>query len=69
MDKRYTAHLLLRLGKCRVIDGVSLALRRGKITALIGPNCAGKSMLLRLLTGFLLPDSGEQHIEGRPLAD
>lgn len=70
MNKQYTAHSLsLRLGKRRVIDGVSLTLRRGEITALIGPNGAGKSTLLRLLTGFLSPDSGERHIEGRPLAD
>lgn len=70
MDKHYTARALsLRLGKRRVIDDVSVQLRRGEVTALIGPNGAGKSTLLRLLTGFLPADSGEQSIEGRPLAD
>lgn len=68
MDNHYTARsLALRLGKRRVIDDVSVELRRGEVTALIGPNGAGKSTLLRLLTGFLSPDSGERCIEGRPL--
>ncbi|EPK7358457.1 heme ABC transporter ATP-binding protein [Kluyvera ascorbata] len=68
MDNHYSAHsLALRLGKRRVIDNVSVELRRGEVTALIGPNGAGKSTLLRLLTGFLSPDSGERRIEGRPL--
>lgn len=68
MDNHYSAHsLALRLGKRRVIDNVSVELRRGEVTALIGPNGAGKSTLLRLLTGFLSPDSGERCIEGRPL--
>ena len=68
MDNHYSAHsLALRLGKRRVIDDVSVELRRGEVTALIGPNGAGKSTLLRLLTGFLSPDSGERRIEGRLL--
>ncbi|WP_052282166.1 heme ABC transporter ATP-binding protein [Kluyvera genomosp. 1] len=70
MDNHYTARSLsLRLGKRRIIDNVSLQLRRGEVTALIGPNGAGKSTLLRLLTGFLSPDSGERTIEGRPLTE
>lgn len=70
MDKHYSARALsLRLGKRRVIDGVSLELRRGEVTALVGPNGAGKSTLLRLLSGFLNADSGEQNIEGKPLTE
>ncbi len=70
MDKHYSARSLsLRLGKRQVIDDISLELRRGEVTALIGPNGAGKSTLLRLLTGFLNADSGEQNIEGKPLAE
>ena len=68
MDNHYTARSLsLRLGKRRVIDDVSVQLRRGEVTALIGPNGAGKSTLLRLLTGFLSPDRGDRSIEGQPL--
>lgn len=50
-----------------VVDGVSLALRRGEILGVIGPNGSGKSTLMRLLTGVLAPQEGEVLLEGRPL--
>ncbi|STU62215.1 hemin ABC transporter ATPase [Klebsiella pneumoniae subsp. ozaenae] len=59
--------LSLHLGKRQIIDNVSVALRGGEMTALIGPNAAGKSTLLRLLTGYLTPDSGTRHLAGKPL--
>lgn len=50
-----------------VIDGVSLALRRGEVLGVIGPNGSGKSTLMRLLTGVLRPHGGEVRLAGRPL--
>ena len=41
-----------------VIDRVSVSLRPGRVTALVGPNAAGKSTLLRLMLGLLTPWSG-----------
>jgi len=41
------------------VNGVSLSLPAGSVTAVLGPNAAGKSTLLRLLLGFYRPDEGE----------
>lgn len=54
-------------GKRPVVHGVDLTLRAGEALALVGPNAAGKSTLLRALTGQLPLHSGVVEIEGRPL--
>jgi iron complex transport system ATP-binding protein len=50
-----------------VIDGASLALERGSMGALIGPNGCGKSTMIRLLAGILQPLDGEVLLEGLPI--
>jgi ABC-type transporter Mla maintaining outer membrane lipid asymmetry ATPase subunit MlaF len=47
-----------------VIDGLSLAIPEGKITAIIGLSGEGKSVLLKLLIGLLHPESGRILIDG-----
>jgi iron-chelate-transporting ATPase len=42
-----------------VIEGASIALRRGEVTALVGPNGSGKSTLLRALARLHRPDHGQ----------
>ena len=45
-------------GGQRALDGVSLSIEAGEITALVGQNGCGKSTLIKILAGFHLPDDG-----------
>ena len=53
----------------RVLEGVSLAVRPGRVLVLLGPNGCGKSTLLRTLPGLLPPLGGEILLDGKPLGD
>jgi ABC-2 type transport system ATP-binding protein len=45
------------------VDQVSLTIQKGEILGLLGPNGAGKTTILRMLTGFLIPTSGNIRIK------
>ena len=47
-----------------VLRGVSFSVARGEIVGLLGPNGCGKTTTLRLIAGFLAPDSGEVRVCG-----
>ncbi len=60
----------LRFGYIReveVVRGISLQLPRASLCAVIGANGCGKSTLIRLVAGALVPQSGEILLEGTPL--
>lgn len=48
-----------------IFDGVDIQIRRGEVTAIMGPSGTGKTTLLRLIGGQLLPDRGQIHVEGQ----
>ena len=52
-------NLIKTFGSTTAIDNLSLSIEKGKITGLIGADGAGKTTLIRLVTGLLLPDKGE----------
>ena len=54
-------------GRAPVLHGVSLSLAAGEALALIGPNAAGKSTLLRALAGLLRAAQGQVLVDARPL--
>ncbi len=48
----------------QALDKVSFSVRHGRVTGLVGPDAGGKTTLLRLAAGLLLPDSGNLHVLG-----
>jgi Cu-processing system ATP-binding protein len=55
-------------GKLPVLRGVDARFEPGKITALVGPNAAGKTTLIKSVLGLVLPDGGEVRVNGKPVA-
>ena len=51
-------------GKIHAVRGVNFTINRGEILGLIGDNGAGKSSLLKVLSGYHSQDKGEIFIEG-----
>lgn len=51
-----------------IFDGLNLSLKRGQITAIMGPSGTGKTTLLRLITRQLIPQQGSIHIDGVDIA-
>ena len=49
------------------LDGFSLAVERGEVVAIIGPNGCGKSTLLRVAAGLLTPQRGSVTLDDRPI--
>ena len=59
VSKRYQAHL--------AVDGLSFSVARGSFFSILGPSGCGKTTLLRLIAGFLEPDSGDVRIGGHSM--
>src|SRR5213080_697272 len=50
--------------KVEAVHDLSLSVERGEMIGLIGPNGAGKSTTIKMLTGILVPTSGEMCVAG-----
>lgn len=57
--------LVKRYGQVTALDGVDFELRAGEILAVIGDNGAGKSSLIKALSGATIPDEGQILLDGR----
>jgi fructose transport system ATP-binding protein len=59
--------LIKRYGQVVALDGVDFELRAGEIMAVIGDNGAGKSSLIKALSGATIPDEGSILLDGKPV--
>ena len=59
--------LVKRYGQVTALDGADFELRAGEILAVIGDNGAGKSSLIKALSGATIPDEGEILLDGKPV--
>ncbi len=50
----------------QAVEPLDLDLAEGRVCGLLGPNGAGKTSTIRMITGVMLPDSGEVRILGEP---
>src|SRR6478609_4055528 len=64
-DLLRTDGLRKSFGGVAAVDGCSLAVAEGTVTALIGPNGSGKTTLFNLITGYLRADSGSVAFAGK----
>jgi len=59
--------LVKRYGQVVALDGADFELRAGEILAVIGDNGAGKSSLIKALSGATIPDEGEIKLDGKTI--
>jgi len=59
--------LVKRYGHVTALAGSDFDLRQGEILAVIGDNGAGKSSLIKCLSGAVVPDEGEIKLDGQPI--
>ncbi len=58
--------LVKRYGSTTAVDGLSFAVRPGRVTGFLGPNGAGKSTTMRMMIGLDRPTRGTALVDGRP---
>ena len=61
-------NLTKRFGSVVAVNDVSLTVAPGELFFLLGPSGCGKTTLLRMLAGFVTPDAGSIHLDGRNVA-
>jgi phospholipid/cholesterol/gamma-HCH transport system ATP-binding protein len=62
-------HVSVSFGRKRALDDISFQLRRGEMICITGMSGSGKSVLLRVAAGLLVPDAGQVLIEGSEIQD
>lgn len=62
-------HVSFRRGEHTIFKGINLTIKKGQVTAILGPSGTGKTTLLRLLCGQLHASSGEILVDGMDIGE
>jgi ABC-2 type transport system ATP-binding protein len=62
-------HLTKSYDGKKAVDDISFSVKKGEITGFLGPNGAGKSTTLKMIAGYLKPNSGDIRVCGIPVWD
>jgi len=57
-------NLSKQYGTQKAVDSISFTIHKGEIVGFLGPNGAGKSTTMKMITGYLQPDSGDIEVAG-----
>ena len=68
MVKLELQRLTKKFAEVTAVNNVSLSIKEGEFMAIVGPSGCGKTTLLRLIAGFLKPDSGRILIDGEEIS-
>jgi len=60
-------HVFKSFGKERVLKDVCLTISRGEIFGIVGNNGSGKTVLMKCICGFMMPDKGRIFVDGRQI--
>lgn len=62
-------NLTRHYGAQKAVDALSFEVRSGQVVGLLGPNGAGKSTTMKMLTSYLMPDSGSAQVGGKDVVN
>ena len=62
-------NLVKTFGPKRAVNGISFTVERGEVLGFLGPNGAGKSTTMRMVTGFIPPNSGRATVGGHDIVE
>ena len=60
----YVNNISKSFGDVKAVKNLSFELNKGEIVGLLGPNGAGKTTTMRLISGFLYPETGDINLQG-----
>ncbi|MDI6645286.1 MAG: ATP-binding cassette domain-containing protein [Methanobacteriaceae archaeon] len=64
-----TSSLIKRFVDFTAVDNLNLQVQKGEIYGLLGSNGAGKTTTIKILSGLLVPTSGEAYVLGNKIPD
>jgi len=60
-------HIAKTFGQITALRDINMSLERGEVLGLLGDNGAGKSTMMKIITGFIQPSRGQLFFEGEPV--